>query len=346
MPEKLNALFFLNLQAHSSLDQATDYLLVNPVPPQRSSSDTTGGAGTSRSSTAAAGLASNLLTSASNFAASLSELQNRTGASAAASVNATSGGSSSAATAGGGGGGEQDDLMRAIAMSLGENVIVTNDSSNENSNGSSSAAANKATSGSAPGSSAPDPEAEEEDLPEEEYEPLGTSVIDDFATNALTGCLSLLDSLPDSVYRVCDLLLAVFNRNGPDFKESILKSLINEVYEAVSKLNDATNDEKSFVDGDLASKAAVRIHLFTLLFEECKVLAAKIVDESNIVMAMTHLLSNAPKVLSAIDTEKKENEKITPKWMTPLLLFIDLHEKVILGMSRRTALEPVSCIDD
>ena len=333
---------FVNLQAHSSLDQATDYLLVNPVPPQRSSSDTTGGAGTSRSSTAAAGLASNLLTSASNFAASLSELQNRTGASAA-SGNATSGGTSSAAA--GGAGGEQDDLMRAIAMSLGENVIVTNDSSNENSNGSSSAA-NKATSGAAPGSSAPDPEAEEEDLPEEEYEPLGTSVIDDFATNALTGCLSLLDSLPDSVYRVCDLLLAVFNRNGPDFKESILKSLINEVYEAVSKLNDATNDEKSFVDGDLASKAAVRIHLFTLLFEECKVLAAKIVDESNIVMAMTHLLSNAPKVLSAIDTEKKENEKITPKWMTPLLLFIDLHEKVILGMSRRTALEPVSCIHD
>ena len=81
----------------------------------------------------------------------------------------------------------------------------------------------------------------------------------------------------------------------------------------------------------LASKAAVRIHLFTLLFEECKVLAAKIVDESNIVMAMTHLLSNAPKVLGGIDTEKKENQQITPKWMTPLLLFIDLHEKVILG---------------
>ena len=56
---------------------------------------------------------------------------------------------------------------------------------------------------------------------------------------------------------------------------------------------------------------------------------------------MTHLLSNAPKVLGGIDTEKKENQQITPKWMTPLLLFIDLHEKVILGMNRRTALEPI-----
>ena len=183
-----------------------------------------------------------------------------------------------------------------------------------------------------------DPDVEEDDLPEEEYEPLETTVIDDFAANALTGCLSLLDSLPDSVYRVCDLLLAVFNRNGPDFKETILKSLINEVHEAVRKLNEATNNVKSFVEGDLASKAAVRIHLFTLLFEECKVLAAKIVDESNIVMAMTHLLSNAPKVLQGIDVEKKDKHQITPKWMTPLLLFIDLHEKVILGMNRRTAL--------
>ena len=45
-------------------------------------------------------------------------------------------------------------------------------------------------------------EAEEDDLPDEEYEPLSTTVIDDFAANALTGCLSLLDSLPDTVYRL------------------------------------------------------------------------------------------------------------------------------------------------
>ena len=31
----------------------------------------------------------------------------------------------------------------------------------------------------------------------------------------------------------------------------------------------------------------------------------------------------------------------TPKWMTPMLLFIDLHEKVILGMNRRARLAKV-----
>ena len=100
-------------------------------------------------------------------------------------------------------------------------------------------------------------------------------------------------------YRVCDLLLAVFNRNGSDFKETILRSLITEVHEAVKRLSEhhfagiseTGSKEESFISGDLASKASVRIHLFTLLFEECKVLAAKIVDESSIISAMINLLS-------------------------------------------------------
>ena len=56
--------------------------------------------------------------------------------------------------------------MRAIAMSLGENVIVTNDSSNGSNGSNGSGKSSQPT-------PAPDPDAEEEDLPEEEYEPLG-----------------------------------------------------------------------------------------------------------------------------------------------------------------------------
>lgn len=225
-------------------------------------------------------------------------------------------------------GGEQEELMRAIALSLG--------------NGSASATESSEAKTEAPPPPPPPAEpSEEEELPDEEYEALSTGVIDDFAANALTGCLSLLDSLPDTVYRVCDLLLAVFNRNGADFKESILRNLIGEVHEAVKKLSEHVGNEEAFIVGDLAAKASVRIHLFTLLFEECKVLAAKIVDESSIISAMIHLLASASNVLQP----PKDNAKqTTPKWMTPLLLFIDLYEKVILGMNRRAALEPVSTI--
>ena len=88
----------------------------------------------------------------------------------------------------------------------------------------------------------------------------------------------------------------------------------------------------------------MRIHLFTLLFEECKVLAAKIVDETSIISSMIQLLASTPQVIQ--DDHKSKDKSTatvtTPKWMTPLLLFIDLYEKVILGMNRRAALEPVS----
>ena len=90
-----------------------------------------------------------------------------------------------------GSGGEQDELMRAIALSLGENITDATSST-------STSETNSAASKPAP---QPEPEVEEDDLPDEEYEPLTTTVIDDFAANALTGCLSLLDSLPDTVYR-------------------------------------------------------------------------------------------------------------------------------------------------
>ena len=70
---------------------------------------------------------------------------------------------------------------------------------------------------------------DEDQLSKEDYEALSKSVIDDFAVDALKGCLALLDTLPDTVYRVCDLLLAVFNRNGPDFKEKVLCNLMKQV---------------------------------------------------------------------------------------------------------------------
>jgi E3 ubiquitin-protein ligase HUWE1 len=70
---------------------------------------------------------------------------------------------------------------------------------------------------------------DEDQLTKEDYEALATPVIDEFTGQALKGCLALLDTLPDTVYRVCDLLLAVFNRNGTDFKESVLRGLMEQV---------------------------------------------------------------------------------------------------------------------
>ena len=310
------------LQMTDSLEQATDYLLHYPLPALNA---LTGGGG-------AAGGAANV--GAVGPAPQGGEGEPRAG---------DSGGGG-----GVGGGDDRDELMRAIAMSLGENVMVSTVESESGAGGS----------GLATGESEkkPSEEEEEEDKAESEagFEPLDKAVINDFTDSALSGCLSLLDTLPDTVYRVCDLLLAVFNRNGLQFKEKLLRGLIEEVRKAVHSLlvhfddSNCTNIE-AFSTGVDAQKASARIHLFTLLFEDCKILCAKIVHESKVAVEMTLLLECSWKVMEAAKvaakTKSVEANVPTPRWMTPMLLFIDLHEKVLLGMNRRAKLANVSVSD-
>ena len=215
---------------------------------------------------------------------------------------------------------DQDELMRAIAMSLGENVMVSTSAKNK------------------------------EDLTddsdeklmmsnEEDFRPLDTATIDAFTQKALEGSLSLLDTLPDTVYKVCDLLLAIFKRNGQEFKTDVIGKLVSEVGVSLERLNSVSSDLFELSQGEEALKASARIHLFTLLYEDCRMICAKAVDEANIVSKMADLLDKTQKAMIA----KVEGEKIpeTPKWMTATLLFVDLHEKVILGLKRKSDLSDV-----
>ena len=43
------------------------------------------------------------------------------------------------------------------------------------------------------------------------------------------GALRLLDELPETVYRVCDLIIVVTNRNGDKWRDNMLVCLVNEV---------------------------------------------------------------------------------------------------------------------
>ena len=100
--------------------------------------------------------------------------------------------------------------------------------------------------------------------------------------------------------------------------------------------------------GDAETRAAVRIHLFTLLFEDCKRMCATIVSSTNILASMTHLLNVTQHKLKLYKARALKSglkfvagPDITPKWMTPMLLFIDLHEKVVLGAKRKAALQDI-----
>jgi E3 ubiquitin-protein ligase HUWE1 len=174
----------------------------------------------------------------------------------------------------------QDDLMRAIAMSLGDNVMVAADGAG----GAAVAGGESATGGET--SSLADAAIDAEDLlPTGEQEALKQQVIDTFTSSALSGCLTLLDTLPETVYRVTDLLMAMFQRNGNSFKESLLAELMGEVQRSVAELlaiaHDAGHTAANLAACAESRRAAVRIHLFTLLFEDCSRLCVRLVENTD-----------------------------------------------------------------
>ena len=68
------------------------------------------------------------------------------------------------------------------------------------------------------------------------YEPLAKSVLDLFVQDALAGCLTLLDALPETVYRVCSLVVAMVQRNGQAYRDNMLASLADEIDNCVNLL--------------------------------------------------------------------------------------------------------------
>lgn len=186
----------------------------------------------------------------------------------------------------------------------------------------------------------------------ESYEPLSKELMDSLTNSLLSGCLKLLDTLPQTVHRVCDILLAVSQRNGEDWTKKILQELIDQIFECVNKLLDCSkpltsSDRKSLIEWAAqisqipeASKAASRIHLFSLLFEEKKNECAQYVEESNLIGCLISLLDSAQDILLLLKPKysNSTNKMITPKWLAPVILLIDLYDKAAIASKRKAPL--------
>ncbi|CAH2316119.1 E3 ubiquitin- ligase HUWE1 isoform X1 [Pelobates cultripes] len=178
----------------------------------------------------------------------------------------------------------------------------------------------------------------------QDAEPLEQDELHGFTDTMLPGCFHLLDELPDTVYRVCDLIMTAIKRNGADYRDMILKQVVNQVWEAADVLIKAalpltTNDTKTVSEWisqmatlPQASNLATRILLLTLLFEELKLPCARIVETSGILNVLIKLLEVVQPCLQAA---KEQKEVQTPKWITPVLLLIDFYEKTSISSKRR-----------
>uniref|UniRef100_A0A4W5NRB2 HECT, UBA and WWE domain containing E3 ubiquitin protein ligase 1 n=1 Tax=Hucho hucho TaxID=62062 RepID=A0A4W5NRB2_9TELE len=118
---------------------------------------------------------------------------------------------------------EEDQMMRAIAMSLGQEVSME-----QRSDSPEEAARHREED---------DRRARERTEEEEarclerflEAEPLDSTELHTFTDSMLPGCFHLLDELPDTVYRLCDLLMTAIKRSGPEYRDLILRQVVNQV---------------------------------------------------------------------------------------------------------------------
>ncbi|KAM7411952.1 hypothetical protein PAMA_021769 [Pampus argenteus] len=222
---------------------------------------------------------------------------------------------------------EEDQMMRAIAMSLGQEEAARRREEEDR------RARERA-------------EEEEARCLERfmEAEPLDPQELHTFTDSMLPGCFHLLDELPDTVYRLCDLLMTAIKRSGPEYRDLILGQVVHQVWEAADVLIKAavpltTSDTKTVSEWTRqmatlpqASKLATRILLLTLLFEELKLVCARVVENSGILDLLIKLLEVVQPCLQAA---KEQKDIQTPKWITPVLLIIDFYEKMAVSSKRR-----------
>lgn len=62
-----------------------------------------------------------------------------------------------------------------------------------------------------------------------DVEPLKPEDLDQFTETIMDQCLKTLDTVPESVYRICELLVAVGQRNGPAWMKEALTGIVTQV---------------------------------------------------------------------------------------------------------------------
>lgn len=183
-------------------------------------------------------------------------------------------------------------------------------------------------------------------------QPLPKKTLDDFTQNLLKTCLNILDQLPETVYKICDLLITVTKRNGPIWRDEMLDTLCKEIYQCIQFLiailvQDDERCTKNYkeksdklVSGEMANKTAVRIHLFTLFFQgqyqDMKVPCANALKTYNIIPRLIKVLTDYQMIVTMINKVLP-----TPKWLAPLALLLDLYDKVALSTKQKQQMHKI-----
>lgn len=203
---------------------------------------------------------------------------------------------------------EDDQVIQAIALSLGE--------------------------------AGPSGEKKKEE-PADDMTPLSEELIDKFSEDALQVCLDLVEIIPETVYKVCELLGTIMKRNGAVFRDELLDKLLLEIKESSMFILQSYGSKSSspellqeLCESEKSLRLGYYTHLYTLFFEvpsyfDMRVPCGFAVYRAGLVQHFIKLIALAERVMT-------DAKKITePKWLTPIILLLDSLGKVSTCTQRK-----------
>lgn len=204
---------------------------------------------------------------------------------------------------------EDEQVMQAIAMSLDCISSITDDGKKK-----------------------------EDDYSHKHFE----EMINVFTKNALEVCLKTLDVLPDTVHKICELLVTIMKRNGKGFRDHLLEALVNKIEDNFTviqfyalQLGTGLMAYYAMTETEYALRFAHYTHLLILFFEassyfEMKIPCGLAVQKARIMPCVIDLISKAQQMMSNLGPYVKE-----PKWLAPCILLVDAIAKVSTSTERK-----------
>lgn len=155
---------------------------------------------------------------------------------------------------------------------------------------------------------------------------------------------TLLLQVPEAVFKGTELLAILFRR--PEIKWKMLATIIGTMIECAEQLHEMLCDRVTSLEtiffGELGCRFAVRLQIFALFLEgqypDIRTPTILSMKEFKLMPRLVRLLNETEAVL----TMKAGKCQYTPKWLSQMILLIDLYEKVVILTRRRNEMHRIT----
>nr|XP_023021300.1 E3 ubiquitin-protein ligase HUWE1-like [Leptinotarsa decemlineata] len=173
------------------------------------------------------------------------------------------------------------------------------------------------------------------------------TLINEFTNHALEVCLKLLEAIPETVHKVCELLVTIMNRNGRTYRDNLLDTLVTRIRGGIKAISlCAMQCEPNVIsyfsvcDSDQAKRLSNYIHLYILFFEvspDMRIPSGNAINRGCLIEPLLDLMCYTINMMTEL--------KVTfePKWLAPSFLLLDAMSKIETCTTRKLNMLQNTC---